>query len=62
MVPRKEHVTPVCCVKLMELVKRHAQLTADLGMEPQEAHVMKANRVKQMERALEVCILNTFLQ
>ena len=62
MAHAKVHVTLVTYVKLMELVPRHAQLMEDLVMAPQEAHVTKANSVKQMEHAPEVYILNTFVQ
>ncbi len=57
MVPRKEHVTLACYVKPMELVQYHAQLMEYQEMEPRQALVIKVNFVKQMERALEVCIL-----
>ena len=62
MVQRKEHVAPDCYVNPMELVQCHAQLTEDLEMEPREVLAIKANCVKQMEHAPEVCIINTFMQ
>ena len=62
MAPRKEHVTRDCYVKKMELVQWHAQLMEDLEMALREVHAMKANCVKRMEHALQVCISNIFVQ
>ena len=62
MVPRKEHVTQDWYVKPTELVHSHAQLGEALEMAPAGVLVMKGNCVKQMEHALQVGILNTFLQ
>ena len=62
MAPRKEHVTLECCVSLMELVRCPAQLMEDLEMEQLEVLAIKDNCVRPMEHALEVCIINKFVQ
>jgi hypothetical protein len=61
MVQCKEHVTLDYYVKPMELVQYHAQLMEDLEMETLEVLAIQDNCVKQMERAPEVCIINTFV-
>ena len=62
MVQHKEHVMLDCYANPMDLVLCHAQLMEGLGMKPLEVLAIMANCVKQMEHALEVCIVNIFIQ